>query len=62
MVSSKNYKAKVDAILKSRAEGTYEIPLSLQNVKSRYDLIPCRNCGRVVYTGKCCNNPLIEIE
>ena len=26
------------------------------------DLKPCKNCGRVVYIGKCCDNPDYEVE
>lgn len=26
------------------------------------DLKPCKNCGRVVYVGKCCDNPDYEVE
>lgn len=26
------------------------------------DLKPCKNCGRIVYVGKCCANPDYEIE
>lgn len=25
--------------------------------KSEIDIKPCGNCGRVVYCGKCCDNP-----
>lgn len=26
------------------------------------DLKPCKSCGRIVYVGKCCDNPDYEIE
>ena len=26
------------------------------------DLKPCKSCGRVIYVGKCCDNPEYEIE
>lgn len=28
----------------------------------RIDLKPCKNCGRIVYVGKCCDKPDYEIE
>lgn len=26
------------------------------------DLKPCKSCGRIVYVGKCCDNPDYQIE
>ena len=28
----------------------------------KIDLKPCKSCGRIVYVGKCCDNPDYEIE
>ena len=28
----------------------------------KIDLKPCKSCGRIVYVGKCCDNPAYEIE
>lgn len=27
----------------------------------RFDISPCKNCGRKVYVGKCCDNPNNDI-
>lgn len=26
------------------------------------DISPCKNCGRMVYVGKCCDNPDYSVE
>ena len=27
----------------------------------KFELLPCKTCGRVVYVGKCCDNPQYEV-
>lgn len=36
--------------------------VNVLNKFPKIDLKPCKSCGRIVYVGKCCDNPDYEIE
>ena len=53
-MSEEAVKARIDKYIKS-PQWKESIRKMLE--EPRLDLLPCENCGRIVYVGKCCGNP-----
>ena len=54
---AENIRERSRKMLDDARSGKRVDPRGLMSVRCKNDLKPCTNCGRIVYAGKCCNNP-----
>ena len=58
MIIKKDTIERAKAMLEACKNGTYVSPNKRNKPTSvPFDLAPCKNCGRIVYAGKCCDKP-----
>lgn len=57
-MSEEAVKARIDKYIKSPQ---WKESIRKMFEEPRWDLLPCENCGRIVYVGKCCSNPKYQV-